>query len=71
MRPLPVTECFQPVGGVEAAIVKSIADGRWQLHRATAIEDAIFALDIGHLDPSAKAAHWRVPDPAQWFQTAA
>ena len=43
-------ECFQPVGGVEAGIVKSIADGRWQIQRATAIEDSIFALDTGKLD---------------------
>ena len=36
---------FNPAGGFEAGLVQSIADGRWQLQRAVAIEDAIFALD--------------------------
>jgi hypothetical protein len=36
---------FNPVGNFEAGLVQSIADGRWQLQRVVAIEDAIFALD--------------------------
>ena len=36
---------FNPAGEFEAGLVQSIADGRWQLQRAVAIEDAIFALD--------------------------
>jgi hypothetical protein len=36
---------FNPAGNFEAGLVQSIADGRWQLQRAVAIEDAIFALD--------------------------
>jgi hypothetical protein len=36
---------FNPAGEFEAGLVQSIADGRWQLQRAIAIEDAIFALD--------------------------
>jgi len=42
---------FKPTGEFEAGLVQSIADGRWQLQRAVAIEDAIFALDIGVLQP--------------------
>jgi hypothetical protein len=42
---------FNPTGDFEAGIVQSIADGRWQLQRAIAIEDAIFALDIAVLQP--------------------
>jgi hypothetical protein len=42
---------FNPAAGFEAGLVQSIADGRWQLQRAVAIEDAIFALDIGVLQP--------------------
>ena len=38
-------EYFNPSGDFEASLVQSIADGRWQLQRAVAIEDAIFALD--------------------------
>jgi hypothetical protein len=38
-------EYFNPSGDFEAGLVQSIADGRWQLQRAVAIEDAIFALD--------------------------
>ena len=38
-------EYFNPSGDFEAGLVQSIADGRWQLQRAIAIEDAIFALD--------------------------
>jgi hypothetical protein len=38
-------EYFHPSGEFEAGLVQSIADGRWQLQRAVAIEDAIFALD--------------------------
>jgi hypothetical protein len=38
-------EYFNPAGEFEAGLVQSIADGRWQLQRAVAIEDAIFALD--------------------------
>ena len=44
-------EYFNPAGEFEAGLVQSIADGRWQLQRAVAIEDAIFALDIGVLQP--------------------
>ena len=42
---LDIRDYFNPAGGFEAGIVQSIADGRWQLQRAVAIEDAIFALD--------------------------
>ena len=40
-------ESLAPVGAVEADLVQAIADGRWQLNRAAAIEDDIFALGVG------------------------
>jgi hypothetical protein len=46
-------ESFAPVGHFEADLVQSIADDRWRLKRAAAIEDSIFALDIGSSQPSA------------------
>ncbi|MGA2149249.1 MAG: hypothetical protein ABSH49_30290 [Bryobacteraceae bacterium] len=44
-------EYFNPSGDFEAGLVQSIADGRWQLQRAAAIEDSIFALDIATVAP--------------------
>jgi hypothetical protein len=38
---------FAPVGHFETDLVQSIADERWRLKHAAALEDSIFALDIG------------------------
>ena len=42
-------ERFNPDDDFEAGLVQSIADGRWQVQRAGAIEDAIFAEAIRQL----------------------
>ena len=43
---------FAPVGGFETNLVQSIADDQWRLKRGAALEDCIFALDIGTARPS-------------------
>jgi hypothetical protein len=44
-------EYFNPVGDFEVSMVQSVADDRWQLQRASTIEDFIFACDMGGTDP--------------------
>ena len=39
-------EYFHPVGDFEVSMVQSVADDRWQLQRASTIEDFIFACDM-------------------------
>jgi len=46
-------QSFAPVGHFETDLVQSIADDRWHLKHAAALENSIFALDIGAAEPSA------------------
>jgi hypothetical protein len=41
-------ESLAPVGAVETDLAQSIADDRWRLKRAAAIENTIFAMGLGH-----------------------
>jgi hypothetical protein len=43
-------EYFDAAGGFETRVVQSIADDRWQLQCAVAIENSIFALEIGAIE---------------------
>ncbi|MGP8246883.1 MAG: hypothetical protein ACLQVN_20490 [Bryobacteraceae bacterium] len=48
-----IHQSFAPVGAFETDLVQSIADDRWRLKRAAAIEDSIYALDLGASAPDA------------------
>ncbi len=39
-----IRESLAPVPGIEASLVQSIADGRWRLQRAAAMENAILSM---------------------------
>jgi hypothetical protein len=42
-----ILESLAPSGAMETDLAQSIADGRWQLKRAVAIENTIFAMGLG------------------------
>ncbi len=44
-----IAQSLSPVGSLETSLVQSIADDRWRLQRAAAIEANIFALGINSL----------------------
>src|ERR1700722_11961625 len=61
-----ISQHYQPIGPIEEALVRQIADGIWRLDRAASIEHGIFALSLYHQetenDPQtapAPAKTWR------------
>src|SRR5580658_1099083 len=60
-----ICEALAPVGALEQDLAQAIAEGRWRLKRARAIESSIFAAgDLGLLGFSVAAARTE-DDPAQ------
>ena len=43
----PITDGLAPVGQEEAQLARAIAEAHWRLARARAVEDNLFAIDIG------------------------
>jgi hypothetical protein len=58
-----IRESLEPVGAIEIDLAQSIAEDRWRLKRARAIETGIFAL--GHLGQLGALATSDRDDPAQ------
>jgi hypothetical protein len=58
-----IRESLEPVGALELDLARSIAEDRWRLKRARAIETGIFAL--GHLGQLGALATSDRDDPAQ------
>jgi len=58
-----IHQSLAPVGGMESSLVQSIADDRWRLQRAAAIENSIFAIGIGG-EPDQYTAHHEEVDTA-------
>jgi hypothetical protein len=59
-----IREAFEPVGALELDLAQSIAEDRWRLKRARALESGIFAL--GHsAEPSNASDDEAEPDPGQ------
>src|ERR1035438_1241296 len=46
-----IQESLAPEGAMETGLVQSVADDRWRLTRAAAIENSIFAIGIGAARP--------------------
>ncbi len=45
-----ILQSLSPVGGLETDLAQSVADDRWRLKRAAAIESNIFAIGLSHPD---------------------
>ncbi len=50
-----IHQSLAPIGAMETDLAQSIADDRWRLHRAAAIESNIFALGLN--EPDTVTAH--------------
>jgi hypothetical protein len=48
-----IRDSYKPIGALETELAHSIAEDRWRLRRARAIENAIFALSLDAAEPDA------------------
>src|ERR1017187_1941523 len=52
-----IHESLAPEGAFETGLVQSVADDRWRLARAAALENSIFAIGIGAARPPQYTDH--------------